>query len=225
MPSRVSHSSGLARSYSRCPLIYTLTKLGQRDNLKLCFDAGDASSYDGSSQTWLDTSGNGYDFFRGTTSGAAANDPTFNGSAGGLSVNDYFSFDGADVFQYDSANETWMQNLHKDNAIFAGLVWVYLGSVVNRLGLFGTLGGDNTGTGVTFRILAGGTLQIATKNGASNVMGNGYGGITAGLWKCFHFGLDEGANTGWIGDDENVTSLDGLSIWVSRECRDSAAER
>jgi hypothetical protein len=61
--------------------VYIICRLGLVTNCKLVLDAGEASSYT-SGQSWLDLSGNGYDFFLGSTSGAAANDP-FGGPLGG----------------------------------------------------------------------------------------------------------------------------------------------
>lgn len=102
-----------------------LTRLSLTTGLTLCLDAADIASYNGTSQVWSDRSGGGYDFNRGTTSGAEGSDPTFNGNAGGLSANEYFSFDGGDVFSYDTTVETWMTGLHADNAIFTILAAFY----------------------------------------------------------------------------------------------------
>jgi len=102
-------------------LIDAITTAGLTSGLQLALDAGDTNSYSGSGQSWLDTSGNGYDFFRGITGGANSDDPTFNGTSGGISINEYWSFDGDDFFIYDSANETWMNNLHKNNAQWSWL--------------------------------------------------------------------------------------------------------
>lgn len=99
-------------------LIDIITDLGLTTGLQVVLDAGDENSYT-SGQPWLDLSGNGFDFNRGLTNTPATDDPTFNGVAGGISSNEYFSSDGADAFNYDSANETFMANLHLDGAKFA----------------------------------------------------------------------------------------------------------
>jgi len=102
-----------------------LTDLSLTTDLKLCLDAGDAASYT-SGQPWLDRSGGGYDFNRGEDSGSASDDPTFNGTAGGLSKGEYFELDGGDYFRYDSANEAWMNALHLNGAIYSVMTWMYL---------------------------------------------------------------------------------------------------
>ena len=102
-----------------------IVRAGLTANLKVCLDAGSADSYSGSGQVWLDLSGNGYDFNRVADSGIATDDPTFNGSAGGLSSSDYWSVDGGDFFSYDTTVEGWMSNLHHDSALFTIAFWLY----------------------------------------------------------------------------------------------------
>lgn len=82
-------------------------------DLNLCLDAGDIHSFPSStSQTWLDTSGNGNDYFRGLDSGASTNDPTFNGVVGARSPSEYFSFDGGDYFE-ETADQTFADAWHR----------------------------------------------------------------------------------------------------------------
>jgi hypothetical protein len=135
-------------------LIDILTDLSLTTNLKICLDAGDINSYDGSSADWADVSGNiGADeFFRGSTSGSDANDPTFNGSAGGLSANEYWSFDGADYFTYGAGNETYMDSLHKASAKFAIITFLYFTSSPSAK-TYGTLGNDPNNVGAQLDLL------------------------------------------------------------------------
>jgi hypothetical protein len=95
-----------------------ITNAGLTSSLVLCLDAGDSASYDGTSQTWTDRSGLGNSFKRGTTSGADSSDPTFSGTAGGKSSNEYFSVDAADSFEPNAAM-TLAHNWHKNNARFS----------------------------------------------------------------------------------------------------------
>lgn len=127
----------------RVPYITVLERLGLTSGLKVCVDAGDSASYT-TGQPWLDRSGNGYDFNRGATSASEASDPTFNGSAGGLSTGEYWSFDGADYFRYDTTNETWMNNLHKDNAVFTIVSWLNAPGT-GSIGVVGTTGNGTAG--------------------------------------------------------------------------------
>lgn len=125
---------------SNASMYSTLLTLGLTTNLKLCLDAGDTESYIGSGQTWTDRSGGGYDFYRGTTSGAEGSDPTFNGTAGHNSSGEYFSVDGGDWFTLAQANPSWVNNIHKAGAVFTIAEWVYLNAANN--GAFGRIGDE-----------------------------------------------------------------------------------
>jgi hypothetical protein len=178
--------------------LYVARKLGLVSGLQLVLDAGDAASY-ASGQPWLDLSGNGYDFNRGATLGSEASDPTFNGTAGRLSSGEYFSCDGGDHFRYDSANETWMHNLHKDNARFTAAMWVQFGAVDGTThGLFGTRGTSGN-TGQTFYKSSGNILVYAVANAGSGVIiANSSLVPTAGVPAFVALSVDEASATGGL---------------------------
>ncbi len=125
------------RKQSNVKMITALTELGLTTNLKLCLDAGDASSYT-SGQTWTDVSANGFDFYRGSDATTETTDPTFNGVAGGRSSKENFTFDGGDRFvQTAGSAPAWVNNMHKDNALFTVLTWANL-TGTGPEGLLGT---------------------------------------------------------------------------------------
>lgn len=134
--------------------INVIRRLGLNNSLQVCLDAGDDLSYS-SGQVWFDTSGNGYDFNRGATSGAESSDPTFNGTAGRRTDGEYWSFDGGDFFTYDTTTEAWMQTLHQNNALFTLAGWWYLPSASFHL-LVTTLGGGTAASsdGISFQTTA-----------------------------------------------------------------------
>jgi len=106
-------------------LLQAIQGTGLATNLKLCLDAAEAASYS-SGQTWTDRSTSATNFYRGTTSGSDAADPTFNGTAGNLSRNEYWSFDGGDYFTLVSgSNPSWVQPFHKDGATFTIMAAFY----------------------------------------------------------------------------------------------------
>jgi hypothetical protein len=180
----------------RTRMIDVIQRQGLTTNLKLCLDAADGNSLPAASTKWLDTSGNGYDFFLGTTGGADATDPTITGSQDGRSSGEYLSHDTADFMRYDTTNETWMQNLHKDNAIFTLVSWVYMPSFGGSFGVFGTRGAaaGNTGTSFTY---AGSALQIGIQNAGTSVLLNTRsGGASTNTWTFSAVSLNEatGAN-------------------------------
>ena len=184
---------------TRNSFINIITNLGLTTNLKLCFDASDSNSYDPVVQTdkWLDTSGNGYDFFRGSGTGGDAADPTFNGTTGGLSASEYWSFDGGDYFTYDTTNEAWMETLHQDNAILTAVGWVQVGALGGNASLFGTTGTLTTGTGCFFR--KGGTnfLNFQVRNaGVSVALLTTVQSISEDVWTFVAVSLTEATGAG-----------------------------
>lgn len=180
----------------RVPVITSLRNLGLTSGLQICLDAGDANSYS-SGQSWLDLSGNGDDLFLGATSGATATDPTFNGTAGGRSKEEYFSFDGADYFHYDGvANPTWADNMHKDSAAFTLVSWFWPGSATSH-GLMGTSQSNNNNIGIVWSCNASNgnnTVNVSNGTGAAARSVALNVGVTASVWNFLAFRLDEAGN-------------------------------
>lgn len=199
--------------------------LGLTSGLQLCLDASDVNSYTGAGQSWLDTSGNGYDFFRGTTSGADSTDPTFNGSAGGQSLSEYWSFDGGDRFTYDSANETWMNNLHKNSATFTFAFWVRLASLGSTQSLVATMNAT-TEIGINIYVHTTGEFAIDVAAGDGNdemtdsVVSDAT--VSAGAWTFLALSGDEPSGN-WI-TQVNGTQKTQTSITYSGPSS-SAADR
>ena len=132
-------------------LMEAITAAGLTTNLQVCLDAGDPASYPGNGTKWLDTSGNGYDFFLGTDGTTSA--PTFVG----VGRQSYWSFNGSTFFRYDTTNEAWMQTLHKNNAVYSAVVMYYRPTAGQRH--FGTSGGT---TGMTYAATGNITVLNAT---------------------------------------------------------------
>lgn len=107
-------------------------------NLVMHLDAGNSSSYDGSSQTWTDLQGN-YNLIRGTTSGSDSTDPTFNGTAGNRSSNEYFSVDGGDYFTAANAYAgTIIRKMFRSDQAVTFELWCYMASLAT-CGFYGSL--------------------------------------------------------------------------------------
>lgn len=176
--------------FKRMTLIEILTRQGLTGNLKLCLDAADSVSLPASSTKWLDRSGGGYDFFRGTTAGAEATDPTINGSAGGRSSNEYLSFDGGDYLLYDTTSEAWMSNIHKSTCKFTAIMWIYVtGTAIQRL-----LGNRSATTHVGFSVAINIDPEFAVSNGSANVINQG-SGLTVPLNTWFQLAVSYDAVT------------------------------
>lgn len=132
-------------------------------NLQLCLDAGDAASWPGSGTKWLDTSGNGYDFFLG--SDGTTNAPTFTGPVGGTAS--YFAVGDKSFFRYDTANETWMKNIHKNNAAFSFFT-VFYSPTSSATAYY--LGDSSGSPGTGFRWRSGAQLTLDVYNAGATVI-------------------------------------------------------
>ena len=193
-------------------LMSALTTAALTTNLKLCLDAGDSASYDPGVQTdkWLDRSGGGYDFYRGSGTGSDAADPTFNGSGG--VVNSYWSFDGGDYFTYDTTNETWMQTLHKNGAVFSA-VWFYYKGATNNATIIGTNNTLNTGIELS---TGGSIVQMVVLNaGALGVLVQSDAAITTNGWHMVGVSVTEngGASGAFFYVDGGYAQVSGVDTW------------
>lgn len=187
--------------------ISAINRLGIDANLELCLDVADVDSYSGSGQTWSDLSGNSYDFLRGATSGSEASDPAFNGTAGNLLSSTYWSFDNGDFFTLGQSNPAWVTNLHKNNAAFTLMFWVYAQSVgaINSQYLFSTIAtpATDTGFGIYFGYDSGeGSVNATALNAGSTAYLGGTVGeavdVNDGAWNFVAFSLDEAVGAGGV---------------------------
>lgn len=206
---------------------------GLTSGLQVVLDAGSSTSYT-SGEKWLDLSGNGYDFMFGggltdTSSEAfsyvAPDDPTFTGTAGNLSSSEYMSFDGDDFFQYDSANETWMDNIHQDGALYCLAAWVYVTDATD-FQILGDRNGGNTG----FKWAGDGLdlIELQINNGASSVLnGKTDAALAQNQWNFIAVVVDEAATTGFFyrnGAYDQVSSADTFTSTYSSPSDGAANE-
>jgi hypothetical protein len=202
---------------SKRTLIQHIRGASLETNLKLCLDAGDADSYSGSGQVWDDTSGLDHDFNRGATTGSEASDPTFNGTAGGKSSSEYWSFDGGDFFTYEAANEAWMQNLHKDNAVFTIVAWVYIANFNSDQPIWSTVA---TASHIGSRLYINDTGNQPTwfvSNGSGTValFSPGTDTFTAGTWNFVGLSLTEATGASGALWNVNGTAATDTSTYTS----------
>jgi len=188
-------------------LIEILTDLSLTTNLKLVLDAGDSVSYT-SGEDWIDRSGNlgGDEFHLGSGTGADSNDPTFNGTAGGLSENEYFSFDGGDYFTYGAANETWMTAMHKASFKNTIALWMKVGTDVTGTnhGIFGNMSNVETNVGMRF-LREGLHLYWEVANGSDRVADTSADNISAG-WQFLAVSVHEDG-----GSSAGIFVINGVS--------------
>jgi len=131
-------------------------------------DAGLSASYSGSGQTFADSLGNAaYDHWLGSDSVSGGSDPTFNGVAGANTNAEYFSGDGGDFFTI-KANTTFVNSLHKDNAIFTWYGFVNTPTSTATGMLCGSTGGS-LGVGI-YIYLNSGQIQFGCEDGVNNLI-------------------------------------------------------
>lgn len=173
-----------------------LTTLTLTSNLKVVVDAGDAASYPGSGQTLTNVNAAGPDFNLGDTSSGESSDPTFNGSAGGSSQNEYFSFDGGDYVTRITSTPAYVQTFHKTNALFSSCGWFYLGTTA----AYNTAWGDNgdlvANIGASWHLTettAHPSLVVCDGTGSPTLNAVSTLSPSAGAWQFHSMTMDEAA--------------------------------
>lgn len=194
-------------------MIDVINRVGLSSGLKLCLDAGDIASVTSSSATkWLDRSGNGYDFYRGSGSGSDSADPTFNGAAGGQSKSEFYSSDGGDYFTYDTTNESWMNNIHKNSARFTLAFWAKFSTSIQALA--GTI---NSKSEIGFQLYTDGAHVVFTVGPNAGAVFdldvNTGSDFHTGAWKFIALSVNEASNS-YLGC-VNATTFSGACTYTS----------
>lgn len=193
-------------------LYQILIDLGLTTNLKLCFDAADSASYGGSGETFTDRAGT-QDFWFGAAGTTDGDEPTFNGTAGRLSVNEYMSVDGGDHFRA-KAQPAFIQNLHKDGAKFSGFAVSYRSAGASH-SLIGTLGVSTATIGFLWSADANHSITIFNDSHAPALSQNSSAAAPQDAWGCFGMTIDEngGADAGFLWRNGAYDPVSGNDTW------------
>lgn len=103
----------------------TIQSLGIGADLACCLDAGDIASYDGTSQTWFDTSGGSNNYFLGPNNTVNSSDPVFTGTAGDLSAGTYFGFSASQYFQ-ETTSQSFAEGASGFHSATAGFTIIFI---------------------------------------------------------------------------------------------------
>lgn len=175
-----------------------LCDIGLADCIELCLDAGHYRSWRGETgNVWQDISRESeLNFGNGYVVGGGSEAPTFNGVPGGMSAEEYFSFDGDDQFTRN-AGSVFTNSLHKDGALFSCVALVY-GSGAGSNSIFGNNNTVATNVGCLFRADSStGTLLFSISNGSTNQNTTSINmGYVAGKWQMVGVTVDEAAGAG-----------------------------
>ena len=189
---------------------------GLSASLQLCVDAGSATSYSGSGQVWNDLSGNSVNFNRGTDNSSSTDDPTFNGSSGGLSSSEFWSFDGGDFFELENANPSWIDTFHKDGATLTLMIWIkFAANNAGNTGIISTAGLDSGTFGISL-VRDTAILRVAVeKNGGTVLQKDSGSGLSNGDWSLIGVSIDEngGGASGWLYDTGTYAQVSSSDTW------------
>jgi hypothetical protein len=183
-------------------VLQAITDLGLTTNLQLCLDAGDANSYT-SGNSWLDVSGNGYNFFLGSEGDSAStgDEPLFVGSAGDRTS--YFEFvNGDEFFRQNPASANFRpisDSWHKADALFQLMFGQYIIDRTSTPGgtMFGTAGSGAPRIGIRLEHEVNETNVLTIRAGTQGT-GNFNSGsaMPTGAWTIWFLGVDEATGSG-----------------------------
>lgn len=213
-----SHRQTSAPLRGLLPLWDILGVAGLQANAQFCLDAGDAASWPGGGQKWLDRSAGGYDFFLGETASVEASDPAFVGAAGNLTSGTYWSWDGAgDRFRYDAAPEAFMHGWHKAGATYTFLALVYVaGAPAVASALLATLDSAANVSGVNWGVGGGTTKQnIFVLNGSTPVLQRAADAAPPQGWHMMAVSINAvgGAGSGFFYQDGSYAQVGGADTF------------
>lgn len=147
MPNNLMHAFQGPAAHVRDSLVYITARAGKISDVIACADIGNIGSMASSSAQIInhDLPGSltALSFFRGATSGVDASDPTFNGTAGALTENEYLSFDGGDWLA--DTTGTWLSATHKDGGEVTMLAWMYFNTTTGSQMICSNTTGGNPG--------------------------------------------------------------------------------
>ena len=192
------------------PFYDIIRRQGLCANLRLCLDAADPRSFDGSGQSWNDRSEQSSPFFRGASASVTTDDPSFGGATAGVagkaSDYDYLKYDGGDFNRYSAANAAWMERLHKAGAKWTFLAWIYLPSPSATQGIFGAVPTAENGIQIitlssAFRLFVGNAGAGALNVSSATVLPD------STQQRMFSVSVDEAAGVGLWGKDDVFESF------------------
>lgn len=200
------------------PFLITLQQCGAMNGLQCLLDAGDGRSSFGDQPSGTASFWAWHDvryllspapaYVAHWARGGSLNtvesiDPVFNGTPNSLNDTNYYSFDGTQCFTLNGGNagNPWIQNLHKDNAKFGFLYWVYLGTPVdpNVPQLFCNAAGGSAGIQFDINPPASPLLRLVVGNGAGLAINTSSSfSIPSFKWLCVGVSVNEAANSGFF---------------------------
>jgi hypothetical protein len=191
-----SFGGGTHRNWRELDANEIAARLNLSSSHELALDVGDATSYT-SGDKWVDLK-SGDDFNRGADATTDGTEPTFNGSAGGLSDAEYWSFDGADYFTYDTTIEAWMDDLHKNNAAFGLAFLIYPAAFAGGVQAIWSTSRTGGEIGILLYFGTSGQVILEVDNGSTDVLSVVGATANATAWNFIVLSIDEANATGFM---------------------------
>jgi len=168
------------------------TSVGVAANLTFALDAGAIDSYDGTSQSFLDQTANNVDLWRGGSNAVATDDPTYSGTPGEVSTNEYFTNDGSDFFKGQSMPSSLAQ-LHYTGATWSKIFALWTPNITTDSTFFWT-GTTQNRDGVSLYLGSNETIGFRRANTASQaVIATSTAAVNIGAWNVVGYSIDEAA--------------------------------
>jgi hypothetical protein len=204
----------------RNDILTTLRKLGLAGGLHICLDAGDETSAPASTTKWVDMSGGGNGYFRGSSgSTEAALDMDFVGTVGRRDKDTYWTNGGGtEYFTFEKAITTPLNNAHKNNQKWSCATWFYVNAVDGSSRYFFNTAITNSPTtsGVAIGLVSN-LLQVGVPNGTSPQYANSSitsSTVVAG-WNFIGVSLEIASNVLTLNVFCNARKVDGLAPTTS----------
>ena len=190
-----------------------IVSLSYDTNLELVLDFGDSTCYPGTGQdiTDLDSS---QAWRLGGSNGADSSDPTFNGTAGDLSEDEYFALDGGDFVMAKSA-PSWVQNFHKNNATFTILALFYIGAGSTQQYITGSVRNGSSSHGFLLGLDSSDKLTLDIYGSGSGVLSQtSDAAVTTGAWRCGAVSIDEaGGNVSFLWENGSYKQVSAANTF------------
>lgn len=187
-------------------MLYALYEAGLvSPSLRVCLDFGDDDCYSSGQTVNNLAPDDATDFWRGNDANSDNTDPTFNGVAGNMSANEYFSF-ANDWFQRKSAHDTALNAMHKDAAKWGAFVVIQHDLQPNPKGIFGdadnTTGVGNPGVAWWFSGGSSPKLTVTAMSETTLMLNKASDASLPGAtWMALAVSIDDPANSGFLWRD------------------------
>lgn len=204
----------------------TLKRLGLATGLHICLDAGDDISAPASTTKWVDLSGGGNGYFRGSSGSAEASlDMDFVGTVGRRDKDAYWTNGGGtEYFTFEKSITTPINDAHKNNQKWSLMAWWYVDSLGGVHHLFNT-NSSNASSGVFVDVVTN-LLRLFVQNGSgTSFVGSTFSSanVVAG-WNFIGIAVEITSNVLTVNINTGARKQDGVAPTMTGTPSSAAAQ-